>query len=274
MFRRAYYWLPPTGRRWVRRLVFLPFDLWHLATGRPQYHGIDLPLRGEVFTGGGDFLENGLIHKKLFIQLGGLLPEHDVLDIGSGLGRMAIPLTDYLLPSSQFRGFDIVPHAVKQCQDRISRVCPNFQFSHVPLRNDLYTDGGENAALFSFPYGDAQFDFALATSVFTHIGPDVVIRYLLESRRVIRKGGSAYFTFFILDEDSTANQRRDFSFKHPRHGAFYMDADVDGANVAYPWQWLQAQANDAGWSEINWHKGNWSDRPGETVDYQDILILS
>ena len=74
MFRRAYYWLPPTGRRLVRRLVFLPFDLWNLATGRPQYHGIDLPLRGEVFTGGGDFLENGLIHKKLFIQLGGLLP--------------------------------------------------------------------------------------------------------------------------------------------------------------------------------------------------------
>ncbi|MCK5668031.1 MAG: hypothetical protein KAI15_03025, partial [Gammaproteobacteria bacterium] len=37
-----------------------------------------------VGVGGGDFEKIGQQHKKFFIELGGLMPEHTVLDVGCG----------------------------------------------------------------------------------------------------------------------------------------------------------------------------------------------
>ena len=52
---------------------------------------------------------------KQFIDLGGLKPEHRVLDIGSGIGRVAIPLTEYLNEKGSYEGFDVVELGVNWC---------------------------------------------------------------------------------------------------------------------------------------------------------------
>ena len=211
--RAAYYRLSPLWRRRARRLAFAPLDAWTSLRGGRHYNGIPLPARGEVFTGGGDFLTVGLRYRELFGELGGLQPGHDVLEIGSGQGRMAIPLTDFLSSDGSYLGFDIVPEAVADCQARISSRFPNFGFLCLPLHNDLYTDAGDDAASVAFPLPDESVDFAFATSVFTHMEPPAIERYLHEARRVVRPGGRFLATLFLMDEDARrASQGSAFRF--------------------------------------------------------------
>jgi len=49
------------------------------------------------------------------IELGELKPTHTVLDVGCGIGRVAIPLTKFL-SEGMYYGFDIVPSAITRCQ--------------------------------------------------------------------------------------------------------------------------------------------------------------
>lgn len=275
--RRFFYAFGPRSRRWVRRGVYAPVDLWTLLRhgGRPHYNGIPLPLPGEIFTGGGDFLANGLLFKQFFQDLGGLQSHESVLDIGSGLGRMAIPLTDYLVSPAQYRGFDVVDVAVQLCQKRITRRYPHFQFAHVALVNDLYTLEGSSADHFIFPYADHQFDFAWATSVFTHMERHEVINYLREARRVIRPGGRFLATFFLVDDIARqAAQGGAYDFSVQRGEDWYMDAEVKGANVGFAPGHVQLWAKETGWSAAQVYLGRWSGRMGETTDFQDIVIFS
>lgn len=233
-----------------------------------------MPLRGEIFTGGGDFLEVGLIFKQLFIELGGLQPDDFVLDIGSGLGRMAIPLTDYLYPTSSFEGFDVVERAVKDCQRNISSRFPNFAFSYAPLNNDLYTASGQAADSFVFPYSDQQFSFAYATSVFTHMLREEVANYLRETRRVMKPGRRFLATFFIMDSEAeVCCPRSSFPFSHQEDSVWYMDKHVRSANVAFRPELIIEMAQDAGWERSEIHWGNWSGRSGPTEGGQDIVVF-
>ena len=43
-----------------------------------------------------------------FVALGGLKPDHHVLDVGCGIGRMALPLTTFLSAGGEYREFDPV----------------------------------------------------------------------------------------------------------------------------------------------------------------------
>src|SRR5687768_5417535 len=43
-----------------------------------------------------------------FRDLCGLRPEETVLDVGCGVGRMAVPLAGYLSPPGRYEGFDII----------------------------------------------------------------------------------------------------------------------------------------------------------------------
>jgi hypothetical protein len=54
------------------------------------------PEPDDIFVGDGDYVEISLEFLKYFIDVGGLRPSDSVLDIGSGIGRMAIALAHYL----------------------------------------------------------------------------------------------------------------------------------------------------------------------------------
>ncbi|MDG1252187.1 MAG: class I SAM-dependent methyltransferase [Schleiferiaceae bacterium] len=277
ILRSLFYAFGPHTRRVVRRLAFAPVDLYALLRygGRSRYNGIPLPLPGEIFTGGGNFLENGLLFKSYFQRLGGLQPNESVLDIGSGLGRMAIPLTDYLEASAEYHGFDVVPSAVADCQHRITSRFPHFHFQHVSLVNDLYTLEGASADAFTFPYSEDQFDFAWATSVFTHMERTEVQNYLREARRVLKPGGRFLATFFLTDTEALASARGSaYEFKVQRGEDWYMDAEVKGANVGFTPKNIQRWAEEAGWTEARIHLGRWSGRSGQTTDFQDIVVFS
>jgi len=144
------------------------------------------------------------------LNMAGLRPDHDVLDLGCGIGRMARYLCDYLENSSQYRGFDVVPERIEWCQSSITSTHPNFQFELVRLWNSYYAPDPSlpRPESFRFPYDDNSFDFAFAHSVFTHLLPDSALNYLHEMGRVLRPGGICYSTWFWFNEDPSSYSHR------------------------------------------------------------------
>src|SRR5205807_2698928 len=108
-----------------------------------------------------------------------------------GIGRMARVLVRELRPpAGSYDGFDVVREAISWCQSRYQHAPVPFRFKHVDLRHPEYNAGGRgSAAQFSFPYADASFDLAIATSVFTHLLEDVADGYLAETARVLSPTG-------------------------------------------------------------------------------------
>lgn len=265
LLRRIYYKLPPQLRLLARRLVYLPKDIFRK---RNQL----VPPEGLIYTGRGDFLKVGRYWLDRFVNDGGLQPDHSVLDIGSGIGRMALPLTQYL-SSGKYEGFDAVFQGVKWCRDNIQKKYPNFNFKYIDLNNDLYKSSGIDATGYRFDYPDHSFDFIFAISVFTHMIDTEVDNYIKEASRVIKQGGKLFATFFIVDEDySPANQR--FSFPYDRGHYLLMDVRVRSANVAYRLSYIRRLAEQYGFSVELTEKGYWqNEAQQENNDFQDVIIL-
>lgn len=273
ILRKLYYSLPASWRFTARRLYYLPADWWELATGKRSPMQ---PPRGLVYTGGGDFIKTGERLLERFVRLGRLQPRHQVLDIGSGIGRAAIPLTGYLDQSAGYEGFDVVELGVRWCTEQITRRYPNFRFTYVPLANDLYREDGSDAASFRFPYENDRFDFAIANSLFTHMLPGEVDNYLGEIRRVLRPGGKCFASFFILNDTSKKlmADQPEFQFRYDYGHYFLFDEKVKSANVGYEEGFLRKIAEKNGLSIAATHYGFWPGRPQrECEDFQDFLIL-
>lgn len=273
MLRRLFYALPPSFRFAARRLYYLPIDLWELLTGARDAL---TPPRGLIYTGSGDFRAQGEKMLRFFVEKGGLQPNHTVLDVGSGIGRMAIPMTGYLDKDGRYEGFDAVELGVRWCQKNISSRFPNFHFQYIPLDNDLYRAEGINAAQFQFPYPDQHFDFTIVISVFTHMLPTQVENYLQEIARVLKPGGTCVATFFLLNEDSKKRMSANPAFSFPYDLGHYrlMDERVQSANVAFEEAYLHQQIQAAELTIKQTFYGYWCGRAKvQHKDFQDVMIL-
>ncbi|MEM1218117.1 MAG: class I SAM-dependent methyltransferase [Bacteroidota bacterium] len=272
--RKLFYSLPPSWRFLARRLYFLPIDTWEKWSGqRPAL----TPPKGLIFTGRGDFQREGKRLFERFRDLGGLQPEHRVLDIGSGIGRVAVQLSQYLNERGSYEGFDVIKLGVDWCQKNISTAHSNFTFTYVPLGNDLYRSEGRDASSFNFPYPDNSFNFAVSNSVFTHMLPEEVQNYLEQLHRVLKPGGRAYLSFFILNEASKAGMANNPSFNFKFDHGYYrlLDEQVKAANVAYEEDYFQQNLLPSDkWKFIHQFYGYWSgQRDEEQPDYQDFVIV-
>jgi ubiquinone/menaquinone biosynthesis C-methylase UbiE len=271
LLRRIYYTLSPELRLKARKLYYTPSDLVQKATSKK---GEIVPPKGMIFTGSGDFLDSGKRYVQIFEKYGGLQPNHNVLDIGSGIGRMAIPLMSFLDKTARYEGFDVMKMGVEWCQNNITTLCPNFNFKHVSLKNDLYTNDGNEAENFAFPYENNTFDFCFLTSVFTHMTDKQVENYLQEIQRVLKPGGRCLATFFILNEIAKHDSNPEFLFPYDYEHYRLMDDKVKSANVAYEQSYLQAFANKINLKIKAFHFGFWShQRKKEALDFQDIVVF-
>ncbi len=272
--RKVYYALSPRMRRLARRVYYYPLDLLEGLTGKRDTM---IPPRGKIFIGPGDFKQLGEKLVSDCIQYGGLQPSHHVLDIGCGIGRIAVPLTGYLDAHGTYDGFDIVKEGIDWCRKKIGTRFPNFRFRHIDLKNDLYNLQTEHQASdFTFPYPDNSFDFIILTSVFTHMQPAGVNRYLHEISRVMKPSATCFATFFIIDEESAAfiKNSKDPFFKHEYAEYYLHDDKVKDANIAFKMTFINQMLSGAGLSIRNFHPGWWAGRNKQTqVDFQDVLIL-
>jgi len=236
------------------------------------------PPRRLIFTGAGHFIRMGKLFLQDFISKKLVKPDSSVLDIGSGIGRIAIPLTSFL-EKGLYEGFDIMKPGIRWCQKKISTRFPHFKFTQVSLANDLYRNSGDAAAQFVFPAANDQFDLAIATSVFTHMLPEEVTQYVEEIHRVLKKGGNAYLTFFILNENSIRQMNQgvnEFNFQYD-HGSYrLLDEKVKSANVAYDEKYLFGQViSPAKFKIASIEYGTWSTlSKGNPIGFQDRVVIT
>ena len=254
-------------------MVYAPVDAFETLSGR---RSPGMPPRGLRFVGAGDFVEVGEEFRDRLLADVQLKPSSDVLDIGCGIGRLALPLTEVLSAEGSYHGFDVWKPAIRWGTRHITRRHPNFRFSHLDAHNPEYNPSGLlDAATAEFPVEDAQFDLATALSVYTHLLQASTERYFAETARALRPGGLAFSTFFLLNDASRelANQGRGvYRFEHEQSGAFVDDPTNPEAAVAHDEAFVLDGLRAVGLEPISVQYGAWCGRE-EHHSFQDIVIV-
>ncbi|WP_254566816.1 class I SAM-dependent methyltransferase [Oscillatoria sp. HE19RPO] len=237
-----------------------------------------LPPKDLRLSVGGSFKAIGTEFFRYFIELAGLQPDEAVLDVGCGVGRMAVPLTQYLSDRGRYEGFDIVESGITWCKSVISPRYPNFQFQRADLYNQYYNPTGqEQANTYRFPYSDNCFDFVFLTSVFTHILPDGIDNYLREISRVLKPGGRGLITAFLLNEESLSCLEAGLcTLELPEIFDNYRLADktFPESAVAYEERFFLELAEQVGLKvNLPVYYGSWCGRE-DFLSVQDILLIS
>lgn len=235
-----------------------------------------VPPKSMSFVGKGDFEKIGREFRNYFVDIGNLKPTERVLDVGCGIGRMAIPLTDYLSPQGGYWGFDIVKKGIDWCNERIAPKFSNFHFQHSDVYNKHYNpDGKVRASDYVFPFDDNFFDFVFLTSVFTHMVPADLENYLKEITRVLKPGGRCLITLFLVNEISRnliAKGESDLDFRHEIDGYLTTKPSDPETAIAYDELFMLNLFEKYG-LEISKpvHYGYWCNRD-KHLSYQDIVV--
>ncbi len=234
-----------------------------------------LPPRDLQYVGEADFIRVGEKFKSLFIKWGGLQPNHRVLDIGSGNGRMAYPLLSYLNNGS-YLGQEIVAGAVNWCHKTYS-AHPDFSFMHADIYSQRYNPGGKiKASEYRFPCEDASFDFIFLTSVFTHMLQEDVENYCREIGRLLAVGGRAFITCFLINEERgccVEGNGNGLSFQQLNEVSYTTTPSKPESAVAFRESFFLEMLAENRLSICgSIHYGRW-DQLSEAETYQDVLVV-
>lgn len=212
---------------------------------------------------------------RALLHLTNLAPTSDVLDVGSGLGRVAMPLTRYLTTGT-YTGIDVMADLVEDSQQRIGSRFDNFRFQHVDVFSGMYNKGAEaQPQSLRFDLPDDQFDTIFLFSVFTHMFPDDVLNYYTEFRRILKPGGIVLATFFVLNERSErhiAEGKTKFRFAHEHRGVRINKKELPEGAVAYPEAVADGLARDSGLEKLYVSYGSWAGYP-RALTGQDAVIF-
>ncbi len=226
------------------------------------------------------YLETGDNYLRLFIEYG-LKPNHHVLEIGCGTGRISRVMRDFLSRGS-FIGVDIMTEAIDWCKKSFQDV-PHMKFESLPVNNDYYNVfNTTDPAKFAFKYKDSQFDFIYLTSVFTHLLKPGLENYIKECARMIKKGGTFLATFFLLDEYTFELMKEGKAsrifHKSEIKNMHLFNPDKPQAAVAYDKRFLQDLLFTNGLKITNMIDGKWRDRASKGNKHktfnQDVVIAS
>jgi SAM-dependent methyltransferase len=245
----------------LRRLYFLPLDVIDRLVGdRDEL----VPPKSKIFTGSvDDFAETGTDLVEHLVDLGCLGPQSKVLDVGSGMGRLAVALLSYRGEQASYDGLEIVREGVEWCNSNITAKHPNYRFELADIYNKEYNPTGRVPAwAYRFPYADDSFDLVVLVSVFTHMLPDDMEQYISEIGRVLRPGGHCFATYSLLDPESKRRmQAGESQRRFTQVGAHWVvDTKVPELATAYEEAFVRDLfARHA--QSCSVHYGTWSGRP-------------
>lgn len=259
-------------KKLLRKPCYAILDLYHSLFKRNSM----IPPRSMVFIGGGDFKKIGEEFKNHFITIGNCKPDFHILDVGCGIGRMAVPLTEYLSKGGEYHGIDIVEKGIVWCKKRISTKFPNFHFLHSDIYNKMYNPKGKHkASEYTFPFEDEKFDFIFLTSVFTHMFPADLENYLKEISRVLKKNGRCMISYFLQNEESQEYMNQGKStqdFKYEVEGCLTTDREVPELALLYKEDYIRELYQKYGLKISEpMQYGSWCGRE-KYLSYQDIIV--
>jgi SAM-dependent methyltransferase len=216
---------------------------------------------------GGEFLGQ-------FLSLG-LTERSRVLDVGCGVGRMALPLSRFLAPDSRYLGLDIDAEMLDWASGTIATHHPGFRFVRLDVGNGLYRPDAPPADQVEFPVDAGAFDFAYATSLFTHLQEKEARRYLEQIARALAPGATLLATFFVLDRlarDAIAAGRSACALVPFEGDAMVVDPKVPEAVIAFPREAILAWSERAGLAFVEERPGHWCGR-ARPYSFQDSLVF-
>jgi SAM-dependent methyltransferase len=239
-----------------RKPLTPPRRLWGLVTAR---HG--------DFHAAGANLRDFLIGQ-------GLQRQHRLLDVGCGIGRLALALTDFLEPPGGYDGFDIMPVGIRWCQ-RITQAYPHFRFQLADVHSARYHPRGTMKARdYVFPYDRDTFHFVVLSSVFSHMLPDDLAHYLTQIARVLRPGGRTVISCYLVSartRDALTAGRSALTFSHAGPGYWAEFAGMPEAAIAYDESWMRALHDACGLEIVQTFDGDWSTSRSQG---QDLVIAT
>jgi len=246
-----------------------------------DFRGYSIPMDLLELTGGGadTFEEISDLHMLQLAEFTPIEPGHTVFEIGCGIGRDAIPLTDLIYPPGRYIGTDIIGPSVVWCANNITTRHSHFEFIRLDVKDDLHNPNGVVSNLDTvLPAEDHSVDRIFGQSVFSHMFEDEIVHYLREFRRILVPGGLASMSFFITDEDVINNPSpvEAVRMAHPHgKGCFVHDPDRSRAAVAFDLEALDRMVSASGLSIREVNLGNWSgQRASQPLCGQDVVVLT
>lgn len=191
-----------------------------------------------MLCGDGDFRAVGAEFLGHFVRLAGLRPDDRVLDLGCGVGRMAVPLTQYLSDSGSYVGVDVGQGGIAWCGRAITPAYPRFRFAHLDVAHPIYNpDGQHEAGEVQLPFPEGSFDVIILVSVLTHLGTPALTRYASEISRLLAPGGRCFATAFLVNppaRETLARGEGRLPFDVAAPGPeFHADPDAPLAAIAF-----------------------------------------
>ncbi|MGD0815396.1 MAG: class I SAM-dependent methyltransferase [Verrucomicrobiota bacterium] len=124
-----------------------------------------------------------------FLKKKGLAPRHRLIDIGCGCLRGGVYFVPYL-EQHHYYGIDINASLIEAGKKELFKHTGN-----IDKKPDLRVTDRFDMVQFG-----AQFDYALAISVFTHLYANHIGRCLVEIKKVLVPGGKFFATFFLAPD--------------------------------------------------------------------------
>ncbi len=135
---------------------------------------------------GGEFVAFGIVEREMLAHYG-LRPEHSLVDVGCGAGRLSAALRD--THRGAYLGTDVVPALLREARAAAAR--PDWRFAKTA-----------GAAI---PAAPGSVDFVCFFSVFTHLLHEQTYLYLEAAREALRPGGRIVLSFLEYREASHWN---------------------------------------------------------------------
>lgn len=212
--------------------------------------------------------------------------ENDILDVGCGTGIMAMACEPFLGDAGRYTGIDVSKRDIEFCRSHYPK--ESFSFLHLDASNPAYVPGrqGERAR---WEVADESVDAVTALSVWTHMNEEDAVFYFREAARVLRPGGVALITFYVLDDlyrasvpgwtdragryNNSNQNSRVFNTPSSASGNWlhpdFVERPEDTIGVTP--EGIQTLLEGTGLSLAETLVGNWKEVPG--VFYQDVLVF-
>lgn len=234
-------------------------DLTDAAKGKPR-PALVPPARLDT-NGNGDYVGVGEGWARRFREHG-MRADSDVLELGCGTGRIARALIAH---SGQYHGYDVLKSAIDWAA-RAFEQYPRLSFAHLDVFNDLYNPGGKPIDE-GFAVRCPPKDFVYATSLFSHLDPEISKIYLRAIHDTLKPGGVFVSTWYLFGPDTLTRPNLRYNLPHD-FGFFRRQTLANPALVvAYDERWLREAF--AGFSNVEILEGQWR---GGSYAGQDVVI--